>query len=166
MRGGSEYMAHLFWPDDLDNHSDNLSRRLGVVVTGEKFGVTGDSIFMHLLDVFPTLQRRRYTRRELRSTGPIRLGEWFWWSVRYIHPSSAHPQRQLARGRCRSLLAGSYRDCTAWNSFLTSLGVSTTFGKSEKERMGMQMVWLPPGPQRDVQGHRFRAVVLREDWND
>lgn len=31
VRGGSEYMAHLFWSDDLNNHSDNLSRGLDVV---------------------------------------------------------------------------------------------------------------------------------------
>lgn len=32
--------------------------------------------------------------------------------------------------------------------------------------MGMQMVWLPPGPQRDARDHRFQAMMLREGWDD
>lgn len=90
----------------------------------------------------------------------------------HIHPSPAHPQCQLARGTRRSLLAGSYRDCTAWNSFLTSLGGFRDIREEQcrtvhkKERTGMQMVWLPPGPQRDARDHRFQAMMLREGWDD
>ncbi|KAI6044292.1 hypothetical protein EDC04DRAFT_2599612 [Pisolithus marmoratus] len=39
-RGGSEYMVHLFWSDDLENRGDYLLKDLDVAITREKLGIT------------------------------------------------------------------------------------------------------------------------------
>lgn len=35
----------------------------------------------------------------------------------------------------------------------------------EKQRMGLQVVWLSPGPRRDTRDHMLQAMMLQEEWD-
>lgn len=172
VRGGSEYMVHLFWPDDLRNHSANLSRNSNVAITREKLGITGDSKLMRLLDICPTLQHRRYTRKGAPSNWTdssgriVLMGEAAHPSFPCItHGASLHVEDAEVFGwllsRLHSMeqlphLLGGFQD----------IREERCRAVQEKELTGMQMLWLPPGPQRDARDHMFRAMMLREGWDE
>ncbi|KAI6120767.1 hypothetical protein EDD16DRAFT_1703289 [Pisolithus croceorrhizus] len=172
VRGGSEYMVHLFWPDDLRNHSANPPRTLDVAITREKLGIAGDSKLTRLLDLCPTLQRRRYTRKGAPSNWTdssgriVLMGEAAHPSFPCTtHSASLHVEDAEVFGwllsRLHSMeqlphLLGGFQD----------IREERCGAVHEKERIGMQMMWLPPGPQRDVRDHMFRATMLREGWEE
>ncbi|KAI6112691.1 FAD/NAD(P)-binding domain-containing protein [Pisolithus sp. B1] len=137
-----------------------------------KLGITGDSKLMRLLDLCPTLQRRRYTRKGAPSNWTdssgriVLMGEAAHPSFPCItHSASLHVEDAEVFGWLLSRLHNMEQLPHLLGGF-EDIREERCRAVHEKERMGMQMMWLPPGPQRDARDHMFRAMMLREGWDE
>ncbi|KIJ65706.1 hypothetical protein HYDPIDRAFT_110856 [Hydnomerulius pinastri MD-312] len=174
VRDGSEYTIHVYWSDCLMDTPDDLSEGWEMLIPRDKLQIPGDRKLRRLLDLCPKLQRRRYIRREPPS-------EWTDESGRIVlvgeaaHPSlpcithSASLQVEDAE-----VLGWLLSRLHSWEQLPHLLEAFQDIRQErcrtvhEKEFMGFQLVWLPPGPKRDVRDETFRAMMSSgvQGWDE
>ncbi|KAF9221342.1 FAD/NAD(P)-binding domain-containing protein [Gyrodon lividus] len=174
VRDDSEFTLHVFWPDHLIDTDDDPFKEWDVMIPREKLRISGDPKLRRLLDLCPKLQRRRYIRRDLPS-------EWTDESGRIVlmgeaaHPSlpcithSASLQVEDAE-----VLGWLLSRLHSWEQLPHLLEAFQDIRQErcrtvhEKEYMGFQLVWLPPGPYRDARDETLRAIMMSglQGWDE
>ncbi|KAH0836642.1 hypothetical protein J3R83DRAFT_8360 [Lanmaoa asiatica] len=168
------YTIHVFWPDSLKDPDDYSSEEWNFTIPRKKLCFSGDSKLKRLLDLCPTLQRRRYIKRDP-------LVEWTDDSGRIIlmgeaaHPSlpcithSASLQLEDAE-----VLGGLLSRLKNWGQLpqLVEAFRDLREGRCrivhKRELMGFRLVWLPPGSRRDERDESLQAMVTLglQGWSE
>ncbi|KAH7927839.1 FAD/NAD(P)-binding domain-containing protein [Leucogyrophana mollusca] len=160
-RGGSEYAVIAFWPDD---ETDTTEDGWDISIPRKKFVVDGDSRH-RILDLSPNLFRIRYVDRESPS-------EWTDESGRLLLiGEAAHPSFPCNTQGCSlqvedaEVLGSLFSRLHSWDQLpyfteaFQEIRQPRCHTVHSKEKMGFQLVRLPPGPDRDARDEVFRAMM-------
>ncbi|KAH7890744.1 hypothetical protein F5I97DRAFT_1974631 [Phlebopus sp. FC_14] len=173
VRGGSQYTIHVFWPDRLID-GDSVCKEWDSVIPRDKLRISGDSKLQRLLDLCPTLQRRRYVPREsaldwIDESGRIVLiGQAAHPSLHCItHSESLQVEDAEVLGWLLSRLH-SWEQLPHLLEGFQEIRQERCRVVHEKEYTGFQLVWLPPGAERDARDESLRAMMVSglQGWNE